>query len=342
MTIKEFAAILGVSTATVSRALSDKWDVNPQTKERIIKAAQEYNFRPNPMAQRLKKRRSQTIGIVVPEFMNSFFSKVIMGVQDCLYKEGYNLLITQSNESVEIEEANIKLLENSVVEGIIISTTRDGYNTELYKKLIRQGLPLVFFNRVCPDAEAPKIVINDQHMAYEVTKHLIEQGCRRIAYLSGPENLSLTAVRMTGYQEALREAGIEIDPNLIVQGGIYQQKGYDAVQSLYNSKTDFDAVFAFNDPSAIGALQFLKEKGIRVPEQVALAGFSESRSALLVEPKLTSVEQPTYEMGEMAARIMVEMIKIKESNSKRRIASYTYMDAKLNIRESSLKKKDIL
>jgi len=194
-TIKDIAKALNVSTATVSRALSDRWDVSPATKLLVQEEAKRQNYRPNQIALRLQNKRSKTIGLVIPEFQNSFFPKVIAGIQKVVDDAGFQLLITQSQESMEIEERNLKLLENNMVEGILISINIEGENYEHYQGLIDSGIPIVFFNRVSLKIDAPKVIIDDYKMAFFATEHLIYNGFKKIYHFSGPENLSVSNER---------------------------------------------------------------------------------------------------------------------------------------------------
>lgn len=330
-TIKDIARELGISTSTVSRALSGSWDVKQETRELVRKMAEAMHYHPNPMAVGLITKKSRTIGLVVPELQNSFFSLIINGIQRILNEAGYQLLITQSDESAEIESRNLQLLKNNMVDGIIISTTANcEQNEELYKELLNDGVPLVFFNRVCSRIEAPKVVINNVKMSFWAVEHLIYSGYKRIAHLSGPDDLSLTRERKAGYAQALRKHGMPVDPTLIVKAGIYRQDGEEAMKRMLDAGVMPDAVFAFNDPVAIGAMQQIKKRGLRIPEDIAMVGFSESRSALIVEPNLTTIAQPLIEMGEIAAQFI-----LRQANGESVGAPVVELDAKLNIRESS-------
>lgn len=330
-TIKDIARELGISTSTVSRALSGSWDVKEETRDLVRKTAETMHYHPNPMAVGLITKKSRTIGLVVPELQNSFFSIIINGIQRILNEAGYQLLITQSDESAEIENRNLQLLKNNMVDGIIISTTANSeQNVDLYNELINDGVPLVFFNRVCTKVEAPKIVINDVKMSFWAAEHLIYSGYKRIAHLSGPDDLSLTKERKAGYMQALRKHNMPINPDMIVRAGIYRQDGEEAMKRMLDAGIRPDAVFAFNDPVAIGAMREIKRRGLRIPDDIAMVGFSESRSALIVEPNLTTIAQPLIEMGEIAAQFI-----LRQANGESVGAPVIELDAKLNIRESS-------
>ena len=332
-TIKDIAQKLGLSTSTVSRAMNDRWEVKKETRELVLKTAEEMDYHSNPQAVFLATKRSNTIGLVVPELVNSFFSIISSGVQNILKEAGYCLLIMQSNESPEEESENILLLQHYNVDGIILSTTPNcEYNRTLYQKLIDDGLPLIFFNRVCNSIRAPKIIIDNMTLSYRVVNHLLKQGCKKIIHLAGPEGLTITDERKNGYLRALGEFNIPIDKSLIFPTGIFQNDGESAINRILDSGVRPDAIFSFNDPVAIGAMKALKKRGLKIPQDVAVAGFSESRSALIIEPNLTTVAQPLTEMGETAARLLLNKLQGKDIGT-----PTVVLDAKINIRESSLK-----
>lgn len=335
ITIKDIAKKLGLSTSTVSRALSDSWEIKKETKELVIKTAAELNYHPNTQAKGLVTKKSYTIGIVVPELVTSFFPMIISGIQKILMHEGYQILITQSNESAETERTNLSLLEQHMVDGIIISTTSDSFvNSDMYQSLQDNGIPLVFFNRVPSNIDTTKIIIDDKKMAYSAVAHLIGEGYRKIFHFAGPEKLDITKDRMNGYIEAMQDANLPISDSTIIHSGIFIRDGEQTMEDILSGNGEKpDAIFAFNDPVAIGAMKALKRHGLRIPYDVTFVGFSESDMATVVEPYLTSIEQPRVEIGEIAASCMLDKIRTNRLLNKKIV-----LDAKLNIRESSHKK----
>jgi LacI family transcriptional regulator len=254
-------------------------------------------------------------------------------MQDILHKEGYLLLITQSNESPEIEKKNVNMLRNNMVDGLIVSTTSQ-HHSEFYQEIVDSGLPIIFFNRICPDIKAPTVIIDDYKMARLATNHLIEEGYSRIAYLAGPTDFSLSALRKQGVIDALSEHQIPINESLIIDSGLLQSDGEAAMLSLFEKGIIPDALFGFNDPVALGAMKVIKKKGYKIPKDIAVMGFSESKSALLVEPNLTSVAQPLFQIGETVAELMLKRI------HNRYIEKQTvYLEAQLNVRESTRRSK---
>ena len=336
VTIKELAKELKISTSTVSRALGDKWDVNSETRKAVLELAERWNYHPNPMSLSLKQQQTMTIGVIVPEFVTNFFAEVIIGIQYTMEAEGYNILISQSDESLEREAKNVRNLEDRFVDGIIISLTKETTNTDHLQNLIDKNFPLVLFNRVS-DIDAPKVIIDDYKWAFVAVEHLITQGNKRIAYLAGPENLSLSKQRERGYLDALRKYNIPIDPSLIIHCGVMMEKGIMGAHHILEMENRPDAIFAINDPVAIGAMKTLQKNGVKVPEDIAIVGFSESKMAMIVEPNLTSVEQPTFEMGKIAAELLIEQLKRK--NNEQSANMCITLDAKLNKRESSTIKR---
>lgn len=337
VTIKELAAELKISTSTVSRALADKWDVNPETRKAVLELAERWNYRPNPISLSLKQQQTMTIGVVIPEFMTAFFPEVIIGIQNTLEAEGYTILISQSDESYNKELNNIKNLESRLVDGLIISLTKETVNTDYLQKLLDRNIPLVLFNRVCDNIDTPKVIIDDYKWAFEAVEHLINQGYKRIIHLTGPENLELSQQRKKGYIDALTKHNISIDPDLIIPCGVMMEKGVIAAHRILEMEQMPDAIFAINDPVAIGAMKTLQKNGIRIPEDIGVVGFSESKMAMIVEPNLTSVEQPTFEMGKIAAELLLEQLKNKKDEAV--LNKCITLNAKLNVRESSLRNK---
>lgn len=334
-TLKDIAHALNISAATVSRALADSWDVNSETKKLVQAEAKKQGYRPNLIAKRLQNRHSKTIGLIVPEFTSSFFPKVISGVQKVIDEAGYQLLITQSQESMVLELRNLKLLESNMVEGIILSITSEGENTAYYQELIDGGIPIVFFNRVPLTIIAPKVVIDDYKLAFFATEHLIYNGFKKIYHFSGPANLTVANERKRGFLDAMKKHQREITERTVVLAGVFSDKGYEDMLSLIRNNDIPDAIFCFNDPTALGALRAIKEEGLKCPDDVALVGFSETELAQLIEPPLTSILQPTFEMGETAAHLILEQITQITPPAPETVC----LLAKMNIRKSSINVK---
>jgi LacI family transcriptional regulator len=330
-TIKDLAKTLGVSTSTISRALTDRWDVNPETRKTVLELAEKLQYHPNPLSVNLKQKQTYSIGIVIPEIINSFFSEIIIGIQSTLEPKGYQLLISQSNESAEIELKNTKALEKKMVDGFIVSITKETKDVDYFKSLMESGIPIVFFNRTVKNMPVSRVIIDDYKWAFLAVEHLIEQGCERIAHLAGPENLDISQDRLMGYTDALKKHGLAYQ--MIIPCGVMMEKGILGAMKLLESSILPDGIFAFNDPVAIGAMKTLKKRGVKIPEDIAIVGFTESKMAMIIEPNLTTVEQPTFEMGKAVAELL-----LKQMKSDNEVAHTVILEAKLNVRESSLKK----
>lgn len=332
ITIKDIAEQLGLSASTVSRAITNKSDVNEETKKLILEKADELHYRPNVISRGLRSNQSFSVGVVVPELMTSFFAEALSGINTVLRAHNYQTIICQSDESAEREKTNVDFLISRHVDGIIISCTNNNLNSRFYQDIISSGIPIVFFNRVCKDVNAPKVIIDDKKWAFSATEHMIKQGCRRIVHFTGPENISVSENRKEGYLEALKEYGIPFDSSLIIPCGISLEDGQNAAKRILRMKRKPDGLFTTSDASAIGAMKELMKAGWHIPNDIAVVGFSESKLAKIIEPNLTSVEQPTRELGASAARVLLEWL----SSKKLPVNQEIKLDAQLNIRESSL------
>lgn len=332
LTIKEFSKIINVSISTISRAFNDKYDIHPDTKKMILEKAEELGYRPNPIAQRLIHHNSKMVGVVVPEFVNAFFPKVIMGIQSVMEESGYQVLIMSSNESAKKELENLKTLERNMIDGLIISLTKETRDVSYFKSLQSKNLPIVQFNRVNMKLETPKIIFDDYIWAFNATEHLIMQGYKNIYHFSGPQSMTLSHSRCKGYKDAMKKHNLSVDGN-IVETGIFMEDGARTAKAMIDKKIIPEAVFCFNDPVAIGAMEYFREKGYIIPQNIAFVGFTESRIAMHMTPALTSVEQPSTEIGTKSAEILLEMINNKIVYNDKVVT----LNGFLNIRASSLK-----
>jgi len=331
VTIKDVARHLNVSISTVSRAFNDKYDIRKETRAEILRVAQEMGYRPNPIARKLIQQKTFNVGVVVPEFINSYFPEVIIGIQGVLLEQGYQVLVMQSNECYTTELKNIKALEDNMVDGMIISLSSEIHNNDYYIQMIEQGYPVVFFNRVDENIPASNVVFDDYKWAYFATEHLIRQGYRKIYHLSGYRHLGLSRNRIRGYQKAMNKFSVPYTNNNIIETGFFMEEGQTAMNRLLEEGNIPDAIFAANDPVAIGAMKAIKKVGLRIPEDIALVGFSESKMADIVDPALTSVSQPTFEIGRTAAELLLKQISSEGFAAPKTVV----LDGKLNVRASS-------
>ncbi len=309
ITIKDLAKHLLISTSTVSRALVNDKNIHPETKAKVLEAVRTLGYKPNITALNLKYGQSKSIGFLVPEMTTPFSSKVLQGVQDILEPLGYRVIILQSDENPLIERKNLSLLEEFNVDGIILNICHDTYNTSIYEEMMAKGIPMVFFDRI-PDksVQAPKVIVNDFIKASLMVEHLISIGRKRIVHLVGPSTIRNAVERSLAYQQIMQKHGLYADSLLVKTEGMLFEHGKNAIQELMHKKVQFDAIFAFSDTLAIGAMNYLQEQQVKIPDEVAIASFSGTELATIVFPKLTSVEPPLFEMGQKAAYLMVEKI----------------------------------
>ncbi len=308
VTIKDIARELNLSVSSISRAFNDKFDIKKETRELILKKAKEMGYTPNPIARKLSQKRSFNIGVVVPEFENSFFPKTIMGMQDVLLKEGYQVLIMPSNEEPENEIQNVKTLIDNMVDGIILSLCKETKNIDYYKELLDDGVPIVFFNRVNDGLDTSNVTFDDYKWAFIATEHLIRQGCKKPIFLAAPFDLPFAVNRKNGFLDAMKKHNIPDYEKLVFNAGIITEKGEECVDNLLSEDMQFDGVFAVNDLCAIGAMKAIKRNGLSIPGDVAVIGFTKTPLSKYVEPQLSTVEQPSFEMGKIAANLLLKQL----------------------------------
>lgn len=307
-TIKDIARELGISPSTVSRALKDHFEISQETKDAVKRVAKELNYQPNSLALSLRYSKSNTIGVIVPEIVHFFFSTIISGIEDIAQSRGYNVIITQSNESLEREVMNIQTLFNNRVDGVVVSLSKESYDHSHFEAMMQKGLPIVFFDRVAEDLESSKVTVDDFLGGYQATKHLIDQGYKRIAHLAGPSGLDITNDRMNGYRKAHEEASMEVDEDLIIMDqASNESEAYAAIYDLLKSKNP-DGLFASNDLAAMGAIKAAQKYGKNVPIDFGVVGFSNWQFTALTNPSISTIEQPGFEIGQHAAELLLKQI----------------------------------
>lgn len=310
-TIKDIARELNIHHSTVSRALHNHPDVKRETKKLVQSAAKKLNYTPNLMARNLKRNTTNFIGVIVPEIEHHFFSSAVSGIEKIAYDEGFVILICQSNEDYQREVLNTRAVAANNIAGLLVSLSQTTLNYDHFVEYISNDGKIVFFDRVPKDLEAPKVVVDDYDAAYKAMEHLITIGRKRIAHLAGAPDVSITNARFKGYKDALIQNGLQIDTNLIEFGGFHEKNGYEGIKKILERNNNIDAVFAVNDPNALGAYEYIKEKALKIPEDIAVVGFSNNPMASFVTPSLTTINQPGFEMGKKAARILVDLISNK-------------------------------
>jgi LacI family transcriptional regulator/LacI family repressor for deo operon, udp, cdd, tsx, nupC, and nupG len=332
-TIYDIARELNISKSTVSRALTNHPEVKAETRKAVLELAEKLDYQRNMLSINLISRKSNLIGIIVPEFDTSFFPQVVIGAQEMASKYGYNIIISQSNEKFETEVANTKVMLASQVDGILVSISKETRSYEHLKIFQRKGIPMVLFNRVCNELIVPKVVINDYEAAFGAVEHLILTGKRRIAHLAGPNSLITSRNRLKGYLEALKKHKIPIDESLIIPYDLTIGKVKIYIRHLMELKYPPDGLFIANDPAAIEAIRTIKDMGIQIPQQIGIVGFSNDYGSNLIEPGLTTVAQPKRLIGSTAMQLLLNLIDTEVSQWK---AVTKTLDSKLIIRNSSM------
>jgi DNA-binding LacI/PurR family transcriptional regulator len=307
ITIKDIARQLNISPSTVSRALKNHPDISAETKKAVNELAGRLKYQPNAVALSLKQNRSYTIGVVIPEIVHYFFSSVISGIEDVAYDAGFTVIICQSNELFDREYSNTKALLAHRVDGILVSISKETSTFQHLYDIKDRNIPIVFFDRIVPGFFADQVIIDDMEASYHATKHLISGGRKRIAHFAGPQNLLIGQQRKQGYIKALREGGLPIEDELMQEADTFEKARIYAI-SLLESGNPPDGIFAVNDLTAIGAMQTFQKAGVKIPEQIAVVGFSDGRFSGITDPSLTSVDQHGYEMGTMATELLLKRI----------------------------------
>ncbi|MCK3685442.1 LacI family DNA-binding transcriptional regulator [Maribellus sp. YY47] len=312
-TIHDIARALKISASTVSRALNDNPIISQATRNKIKKAAEEMGYRPNVVAANFRTKRTNTIGVIVPLINRHFFSSVISGIEEIAYEAGFAVTISQSKDTFEKESKIAHTLFSNRVDGLILSIAMGTQSYDHLKLFSKRQIPLVFFDRVVDEIDAHKIVADDFGGGYKATRHLIEQGRKRIAMIGGPQNLKIYQYRQAGYLKALEEAGLQADESLILHNSLTREDGTQAIRKLMDAANIPDAVFCANDTTALSAIIYLQEKGINVPQDIAIVGFSNEPFSEVVTPSISTVKQPGFEMGKKAAVLLIRQINQKEA-----------------------------
>ena len=331
VTIKEIARMLGVSKSTVSRALTRQTDVNSETRRKILELAESLNYQPNSLALNLRHKRTKTLGVIIPETINTFFSRAVGGIQKVANSQGYNVIVCQSNESSFAEKSTLHSLVSNRADGLLISISRETENDEHFQTLLDKHIPVVFFDRICERLETTQVMTDNFEISREATQHLLAEGCQRIAMLTGPLNLHTSAKRLEGYMDALRRNNIEVDQSLIFNN--FRTDDVDTfVRHILSAQALPDAIFAVNDMTAIEIMHALRKAGLKIPQDVAVMGFNNERFGAFIEPSLTTIDLPAQEMGATAAELLLAHIKDPTCSVEKRL-----IKSRVIIRDSTRK-----
>jgi LacI family transcriptional regulator len=335
ITIYDIAKALKISPATVSRGLNDHPGIRKDTKKRIVEAAQSLGYQRNTFATRLRVIKTHTIGVVIPRLNSYFMSAVISGMEKVANDRGYQLIISQSQESAEKEIPLVDTMFNSRVDGLLVSLAYDTENIEHFNNLFKKNIPVIFFDRVAEHTQCTSVVIDNMKAGFDATAHLLEQGCQRIIFIGGNLHRNVYSDRLKGYRLALSEKGIAYDPALTIINNLSEQEAVETVRQIMKMNPLPDGIFACNDTTAVACIGELKQAGIKVPQQIAVVGFNNDPISRVVEPNLTTIHYPGQEMGEIAATTLINTLnKLPAGNLNTLVLRHN-----LIIRQSSLKKK---
>lgn len=333
VTIIDIAKSLGVAPSTVSRALNNKTEININTRNEILRVANELDYKPNLLAQSLHRGHTHTLGVVIPNIERPFFAGVLAGIQEVASNTGYRVMICQSNESHQTEIQNIQALITSRVDGLLLSHSKETNTYDHIRSYVEKRMPIVHFDRVCNELNTSKVILEDFKGSFDLVEHLILEGCKRIAIVIGPQQLLICKTRLEGYKSALQKNGLEIDETLIFQGSFKRDDSIRAFEYFMSLPNPPDGVFAMFYQNAIEMMVQAKKRGIKIPEELAFVGFGNELIAELFEPSLTVFQQFPFLIGETAARIILQNIAAKEQ-----FVPYTQtVKGELIIRDSSLK-----
>ncbi|WP_345028184.1 LacI family DNA-binding transcriptional regulator [Ravibacter arvi] len=308
-TIKDIAKALNISVSTVSRAIRDTYDVGQETRSKVLEMAAQLKYRPNLNATGLVKSSTKKIGVVIPAITNYYFSTVITGMKDVARENDFQLVLYISDDSSSSEADILRNLSVHSVDGLLICLSSETTDYELFAELMEDGLPIVFFDRVPSEINTSKVVQDDFNGAYRATTHLVRQGYRRLAHITGPSGLQLTEDRLAGFVAALRDAQIQLNPDWVIHSGFSRQHGFEDTLLLSAMSERPDAIFAVNDPKAIGAMLACRTNDIVVGAEMGVIGFTNDPVAEIVTPTLSSVAEPAYEIGRKSCELLLKHIK---------------------------------
>lgn len=332
ITIKTIAKELGVSTSTVSKALKDSHEISVETKEKIKAFADFYHYKPNNLALQLRNQRTNVIGVMLPKIVHHFFSTVIKGIEEGAREKGYRIMVCFSNESYEHEVENLKVLSNGSVDGLIVSISNETLENKSFNhfhELVNEEIPLVMFDRVQDDVLCDKVIVDDIGAGYKATKHLIETNCKNIAILTTPKHVVVGEHRKRGYEKALKEYGLKTNFKLIKE--LDESKDIDEqIEAVFNES--IDAIFAVNEIYAAKAIRIAKEKGIKIPEELSVVGFTDGLISEYSSPSITAIVQHGNVMGKQAAEMLIERI---ENENQKLSPRVKVISSNLHLRESS-------
>jgi LacI family transcriptional regulator len=335
-TLKQIAKELNVSVSTVSKALNDSPEISEQTKTKVKEYAKLKNYKPNVIGLNLKNRKTKTIGVIIPNILNSFFAKVFKGIEKLAEEKGYNVLTCISNESLEKEINTLEMLSNGTIDGFILSISEEAQKSNEFSHfndIINEGTPIVMFDRVSDEVNCDKVVVDDFESSVNATQHLINSGCKKIALFSAIDNLSVGKLRAEGYLKAFENNNIKVNKEIIVL--TESEDDFDAKSKLLFAQNKIDAIFALDEHSSSSAIKLGLKNGYKIPENLSIIGFADGVWSRRFSPSLSTVSQHGPEIGEEAARLLIERLESKEEVE----SPYTTTVIKTELRERESTKK---
>ncbi|MEY3119452.1 MAG: hypothetical protein RIT30_1385 [Bacteroidota bacterium] len=330
--LKQLAKILDLSISTVSKALRDSHEIGDATKLRVLAKAKEMDYTPNPFASGLRRNKSKTIAVVVPEVANNYFALAINGIERIAQENDYHVLIYLTHEDIEKEKGIMKHLENKRVDGVLMSVTMNTNNQTHLSDFQQKGIPIVFFDRTCHEIETAKVTTDDYISGINATKHLIENECKDIAFLSLGDDISIMQKRKSGYLEELLKNNMKTKPERIIKCGNDDEMNYDLIKKLLSGKNKPDGIFASVEKLAITTYQVCRELNINIPNDIKIICFSNLETASLLSPSLSTITQPAYNIGKTAAEVMFKYL---DKNKTYIPNENIILQSTLHIRESS-------
>ncbi len=337
VTIYDLAKELNYSPSTISRALKNHKSINKKTIKKIQKKAEEYGYRPNAIAASLRNNTTRTIGIMISRINRPFIASLITGIETEARKAKYNVIITQSDDKYENEVNNAKALYDARIGGLIVSLGMETIDTAHFNSFVKQNIPIVFVDRVPDRFNSYRVIIDNYMAGYRATKHLINQGCKRIAHFAGAQHVNVYNLRKKGYLDALREAELEVDEELSIDlKTLSLEEGEKAIKKLLKLENPPDGLFSSNDTAAVSAILYAKKKGIKIPEELAVIGFNDDPVSRIVEPALSTVSHPAIKMGEISTQKILEH---SEKNMDSNISEIAMLDTEIIVRASSNRNK---
>jgi LacI family transcriptional regulator len=306
--LKELAAELKLSPSTVSRALNDSYEISEETKKKVISMAEKLNYQPNPFARSLRENKSKTIAVVIPERINNFFTQVIDGIEQIMQQHGYHLLVYNTHEDVDREKKIISLLLNGRADAIVMSVSSQTSDVSHLERLHERGVPLIFFDRICSGIPTTKFITNDYESAYEATKHLLQQGCKKTSFLMLSKELSITKERLRGYEDAIKAAGFDSDFAVSLTCEQDEESNIELIREMLQAPDRPDGILASVEKLALATYHAVKRTDLKIPKDLKIISFSNMKIASLLNPSLTTITQPAFTIGEECAKLLIKKL----------------------------------